>query len=216
MANQLKGPPVAPTSKEQPLNVKGTQGVDDAVRSHIEGTLSGAIKRYDDKTVSQMKQGLFETTRGQAKQSKRNLRAELVRSGTYRSGALGRGIVDIDNSAAASYTQGVRDIMLEKAKAEFDDKNTAIQQAQSWLKQKQDYDLGLKQISATLESARIQAGATLGAAAMAADATKTAARASAGAARYAADQSFQLGAANLQFKYDQMHMQAAAMGLSVG
>jgi hypothetical protein len=209
----IKGPPVAPTSGEQPLDVKGTSSVDSAVKSHIEGTLSGKIKRYDDKTVSQMKQGVFETTRGQAKQSKRNLKSELAKSGTLRSGALGRGIVDIDNAANASFTQGVRDIMLEKAKAEFDDKNVAVQQAQAWLKSKQDYDLGLKQISATLESARISAGATLGAAKLGADASRAAAGAAAGAARYAADQSFQLGMANVQLKDNALKLQAAAMGL---
>jgi hypothetical protein len=160
-----------------------------------------------------MKQGLFETTRGQAAQSKTNLRAELAKSGTLRSGALARGTIDIDNAANASFTQGVRDIMLEKAKAEFDDKNAAIQQAQGWLKGKQDYDLGIKQMETTLQAASIQAGATVAAAKLGADAQRAAAGASAGAARYAADQSFQLGMANTQLQYDQMTFQAAALGL---
>jgi hypothetical protein len=212
----VKAPPVKTGGKDKKGNlfgVKGAQAMDDQVQSHIKGTLDGSIKRFDDKTISMMKQGLFETTRGQAKQSKRNLRAELARSGTLRSGALARGTVDIDNAANASFTQGVRDIMLEKAKAEFDDKNVAIQQAQGWLKSKQDYDLGIKQMQTTLKAASIQAGATVAAAKLGADATKRAAASGAGAARYAADQQFQLGMANLQLKADSIALQGAAMGL---
>lgn len=174
-----------------------TQGIDAQVKQHFSDVLSGAAKRFDDKTVAQMKQGLFETTKGQAAQSTRQLRQQLAKSGTLRSGAFGRGVADIEKSAASDFTKGVREIMMEKAKAEWEDKSKAIDQAQSWLKQKYDYDIGLKQIDATLESARIQAGATLGAAALSAGATRDAARASAGAARASAQMNFDLGMANL-------------------
>lgn len=212
-ASTVSGPP----KKDKSLfNAEGAASMDASVREHIQGTLDGSIKRYDDKTISQMKQGLFETTRGQAAQSKRSLRAELARSGTLRSGALARGTIDIDNAANASFTQGVRDIMLEKAKAEFDDKNVAIQQAQSWLKQKQDYDLGIKQMQTTIQAASIQAGATVAAAKLGADATRAAAGSAAGAAKYAAEKQFQLGMENLQYKENALIVQATAMGLSLG
>lgn len=207
----VSGPP---THDKSLFNVEGASSMDHQIQKHITGTLDGSIKRFDDKTISQMKQGLFETTRGQAKQSKRNLRSELARSGTLRSGALARGTIDIDNAASASFTQGVRDIMLEKAKAEWEDKNTAIAQGQQWLKGKQDYDLGIKQMATTLKAASIQAGATVAAAQLGAKAGLAAARAGAGAARYAADQQFQLGMANLQLKADGQAFAAAALGLT--
>ena len=206
----VSGPPAHDNSL---FGVEGASAMDHEIQKHIKGTLDGSVKRFDDKTIAMMKQGLFETTKGQAKQSRRNLRSELARSGTLRSGALGRGIVDIDNAASASFTAGVRDIMLEKAKAEFDDKNTAIAQGQQWLKGKQDYDLGIKQMQTTLKAASIQAGATVAAAKLGANAMRAAAGAGAGAAKYAADQQFQLGMANLQLRADGMALQAASMGL---
>jgi hypothetical protein len=151
--------------------------------------------------------------RGQAKQAKRSLRSEMARTGMLRSGALLKGGMDIDRAASANYSRGVRDIMLEKAKAEFDDKNVAIQQAQQWLNQKQQYDLGLKQMETTLEAASIQAGATLGAAKLSADASRAAAGASAGAARFAAQKQFQLGQERIAFQNKQLALQAWSLGI---
>ena len=190
-----------------------TQGIDSMVKEHFQGVLSGASKRFDDKTVSMMKQGLFETSKDQSSQSKRNLRSELAKSGTLRSGAYGRGVADIERSAASDYTKGVREIMLEKAKTEWEDKSKAIDQAQSWLKQKYDYDIGLKQIDATIKSAEIQAGATITAAGISAGATRDAARAGAGASRAAAQMNFDLGMAQLE---ESKRMNDARIGGLVG
>lgn len=206
--------PAGPPKKEL-YGAEGASGIDEQVRSHVKGVMEGSIKRYDDATVAKMKQGLHETTRGQAKQAKRSLRSEMARSGMLRSGALLKGGMDIDRAASANYSRGVRDIMLEKAKAEFDDKNVAIQQAQQWLSQKQQYDLGLKQMETTLEAAGIQAGATLGAAKLSADATRAAAGASAGAAKFAAQKQYELGKQRLGFQNKQLMFQAAALGLSI-
>ncbi len=191
----VAGPPQAPSID---VDLEGQ------VKSHVTGVLSGAVKRYDDKTLSQMKQGIFEASKGQAAQSKRSLRSELAKSGTLRSGAYQRGLQDIDREASSQYTKGVRDIMMEKAKAEWEDKVKALDQAESYLKRKQDYDIGLKQIDATLESARIQAGATVQAAALGAEATKHAASASAGAARYSAQLNYDLGMQNVQLGRDRL------------
>jgi hypothetical protein len=190
------------------------QDLDAQVKSNFSDILSGAKSRLDDKTVGMMKQGLFETTRGGAKNAKRSLKDTLTQGGILRGGLLARGGIDIDNAANAQFTKGVREIMLEKAKVEWEDKSKALDQAQAWLTSKRQYDIGLKQVAATIKAAQIQASATVAAAGISASATKAAARAGAGAARYAADQRFQLGMGNLQHANDSLALQAAALGLS--
>ena len=218
LASTQKVPPAADKPVQGP---PGTQDVDALVKKNFSDVLSGKSKRFDDKTLAQMKQGLFETTRGQAKQSKRNLRSALARSGTFRSGAMGRGTVDIDRAASASFTAGVRAIMLEKAKVEWEDKNKALDQAQQWLGQKQQYDIGLKQISATIESARIRAGATLGAAKLGADASIKSSSMMAGASKYGADKALEMAEmknkqhiAMMGLQHKKLGLQAAALGLT--
>tara|TARA_R100000306_G_C4372393_1_gene140544 strand:- start:802 stop:1473 length:672 start_codon:yes stop_codon:yes gene_type:complete len=215
LASTQKIPQAKPAADQPIQGAPGTQDVDALVKKSFSDVLSGKSKRFDDKTLAQMKQGLFESTRGQSKQAKRSLRSELARSGTFRSGAMGRGVTDINRAAMASFTSGVKDIMLEKAKVEWQDRQKALDQAQTWLGQKQQYDMGLKQIAATIESARIRAGATLGAAKLGADASIKSSRAMAGASRYSSLMQYNMGQDRLHEAQRQHDIAAIAAGIDI-
>lgn len=152
--------------------------VDNLIKQQFQDILSGKLSRFSDKTLASMKQGLFEATRGQARASQQEALRLAAVTGTFRSPVTQRVLRDIDASARAQYTQGVRDILLEKARAEFEDRMAALQLAQQWLNSRRQYILGKEQIQATLKAASIQAGATVRAAELRAAATRAAAGAS--------------------------------------
>jgi hypothetical protein len=158
--------------------------------------------------MAMMKQGLHEETEGKAKASKDEAMQDAARFGVARGGVLQKRFAGIDRSKRADYTKGVRSIMIEKAKAEFDDKITALNGTQKWLDSKRQYDIGLKQIAATIQSAQIQASATVAAAGISARATRDAARAGAGAARHAANLGHERW--KTEFSYRQEQDKAAA------
>jgi hypothetical protein len=174
---------------EAPLKGSESAGanIDKQIQQKFTRILSGEESRYSPKVMTQMKQGLFRESRGQAKASEDKAMTQAARFGVARGGVLQKRFQEIDTSSRAQYTQGVTQLMIEKANKEFDDKMGALNMAQQWLNSKRQYDIGLRQIAATIQSAEIQAGATLGAARLSADATKKAAGMSAGAARHAAN-----------------------------
>lgn len=168
---------------DQSTEESQAQSVEDLIKSNFTDILEGKKGSFTDERLGLMKAGLFEETRAQQRASNQEAIAQAALTGTSRSGVLQRRFQDIDTSTRAEYTRGVREMLLEKAKAEWEDKMQGLQLAGDWLQQKRSYMIGKQQIAATLESARIQASATIGAAALHSAATRDAARASAGASR---------------------------------
>ena len=198
------------------------QDVEALIKEGFQDILSGKKGSFSDETFANLKQALFESTRGQAKASQNEALRTAALTGTFRSPATQRVMRDIDTSARSQFTQGVRELMIEKAKAEWSDRMQGLQMAQQWLQQRQSYVLGKAQIAATLESARIQASATVRAASIAAGATRDAARAGAGAARaglaenarqFDAEMAFRKEQANIDNQFKAMQFTGNSLGL---
>lgn len=198
------------------------QDVEGLIKEGFQDILSGKKGSFSDETFANLKQALFESTRGQAKASQNEALRTAALTGTFRSPATQRVMRDIDTSARSQFTQGVRELMIEKAKAEWSDRMQGLQMAQQWLQQRQSYVLGKAQIAATLESARIQASATVRAASISAGATRDAARAGAGAARagiaenarqFDAEMAFRKEQANLDRQFQTMNFLGGSLGL---
>jgi hypothetical protein len=183
---------------------------DKSIKEYYDKILSGEEGRFSPEIMAQMKQGIFRESMGRAKASRDTAIRDSARFGTMRGGVLQARLQEIDSSSRAQYTQGVTDLMIEKAKTEFDDKMAALQGTQQWLSDKRQFYLGQKQIEATIESARIQAGATVAAAALSAGATKAAAGAAAGAARHAANLGHEQWKAEFDFMTSNVTLQNAA------
>lgn len=185
-----RGPPGS-GSNEVSIHNPGDEGenVESLIEKNFTDVLTGKLKRYSPEMMAQMKQGIFRSTIGADRGRELEAMRQGAVTGSFRSSTMQRRLQDIGTSSRQMYSQGIQKMMMEAAKAEWDDRNVALNQAQQWLDSKRKYKIGKMQIAATIESAHIQASATMGAAAIGADATKYAARASAGASRAASRES---------------------------
>lgn len=212
-ADRSSGP--APTSvgpenlRGLPAQEKHLENVDSRLEQSYNDILSGKKTSFSDDRMDLMKQALFEETRAQARTSEQKAIAQAALTGGARSGGLQRRFDEIDRSMRSDYTRGVRDLLIEKEKAQFEDYKFALQGMGQWLTQKRQYMIGKQQVAATIESARIGAAAQVAAAGIAADATKAAARMSAGASRAASKESARQFDANLEFQREQFNHQKA-------
>lgn len=174
--------------------------IEDLIKQNFSDILSGKLKRYSPELMAQMKQGIFKSTIG----AKRGRELEAMRqsavAGSFRSATLQRRLQDIGTSARAQYASGIQKLMFEAAKAEWEDRQVALGQAQNWLNAKRQYILGKKQIAATLEAARISAGATVAAARLGKEATLGAARIGAAAAREQMNLNFEMWEAEFTWR----------------
>lgn len=134
------------------------------LRDKAEALMDGTDGRFSDERVSMMKDQMFESTIGRVKKEVRAMDGGLVRRGMFRSGISARAEKDIRTDAMRNYSRGVKDIMLKKMDAEFEDKMRGMQMVQTWLSQKQNYDLGKErnviareQIAATSAASRLSA-----------------------------------------------------------
>lgn len=159
-------PAPAPPAPAPPAEDEG-QDVANLIKQEFTDILAGKKGSFTDERVALLKSGLRESTAGQAAASRAQALRDQALLGTLRSGVTARRLQDIDTSARAQFASGVRDILLQQAQSEFQDRMAALQAAQNWLNSRQQYVLGKRQIEATLEAARIHAGATLGAAQLA-------------------------------------------------
>lgn len=182
------------------------QDVENLIQQNFTDILTGKLKRYSPELMAQMKQGIFKSTIG----AKRGRELEAMRqaavTGSFRSASMQRRLQEIDTSSRQQYAEGIQTMMMDAAKAEWEDRQKALDQAQNWLNAKRQYILGKKQIAATLEAARIQAGATVAAARLGADATKAAARAGAGAQRAAIAENARQFDQEMAFKREQANI----------
>jgi hypothetical protein len=110
-----------------------------------------------------MKDQVFQDTMGQVNQQVRALDGRMARRGMFRSGLAARAEGDMRRAGLAAYSRGIKDIMLKKIDAEFNDKNQGLQMAQSYVTGQQNYQLGKErnviareQISAQMSIAAMQ------------------------------------------------------------
>lgn len=143
------------------------------IKKNVMDRISGKSRSFSADIVSKMKQKLFESTQGQVSRAKQGIYSDAVRRGLFRSGTTSKGISMAENAGIKAYSSGVREILIQKAMADWQDMVKAVDSAQQWLNGVRQYELGKEQNAI----AREQIKATLAAAAM-----------QAGASRYAADQ----------------------------
>jgi hypothetical protein len=133
------------------------------IKERAEGLMSGKISRFGPEQMSMMKDQLFQDTMGQVKQQVRAMDGSLARRGMFRSGLAARAESDIRRAGITAYSRGIKDILLKKMNAEFEDKNEGLKMAQSYVTGQQNYQLGRErnqiareQISAQLSIAAMQ------------------------------------------------------------
>jgi hypothetical protein len=171
--------------------------LDTLLHDNIMGRIDGSQKRSNI-AFEGAQEKLFKATQGQTRRGRMAAMADAARRGIFRSGATGAVIADIETEGIKAYSEGVKDILIQKAQMDYDDMVKAIDQGQSWLAGTRSYQLGLEQnaiareqVKATMAAAAMQAGATM----YAADQSLKGARAQAGATRWAAQAQLQAGAA---------------------
>ena len=156
--------------------------------------MQGKEGRFNDKRVQDMKDQMFQSTIGRVKNDVRALDAGAVRRGIFRSGMSQRSEADLRRNALNAYSSGVKDIMIKKMDAEFQDKMAGLQATQAWLANKQNYELGKERN----QIAREQIRASMAAAQLSAQVQREGIAASRGAA-----------AANMRFNERQFAWQQA-------
>lgn len=165
------------------------------IRDTALSAMRGQTGRFaDPRRIQDMKDQLFSSTIGRVKHDVRALDASAVRRGIFRSGMAQRGEADLRRNALNAYSMGVKDIMIKKMEAEFQDKMQGLQATQQWLSQKQNYELGKERN----QIARQQIAATMAAAQLSAQVQREGIRAASGRA-----------AAQLNFQKEQFAWQQA-------
>jgi hypothetical protein len=155
------GPPISPPGPKD-WEPEGEMSMD--IKQMAQDLMSGKMSRYNDKRVQDMKTQLHQSTFGKVQAMKRQAEADAAKRGIFRSGMSLRMGMDISRDAMKAYSAGVTDIMIKKMEAEFQDKIAGANMAQTWLTQKQNYELGKErnaiaraQIAATMAAARMSA-----------------------------------------------------------
>ena len=144
------------------------------LKQNIMDRLSGKNPSFSEEILKLQKQKLFEAGQGATFRARMAVMNDAARRGIFRSGVTSKGIRAVELEGMKQYTSGVRDLLIEKARADHQDMVEAVNAAQQWLNGLRQYELGKEQNAI----AREQVKATLAAAAM-----------SAAASRYAADRS---------------------------
>lgn len=160
---------------------------DQMIKQNIFDRISGKISRFSPEIVEQMKGTLMAATNAQVGRAKEGIYSDAARRGIFRSAVTSGSISRAENAGIAAYSAGVKDILMQKAFADYDDKVKALDAAQNWIQSARQYYLGKKQIEATLEAAAMQAAASR----YAADQGLKGAMAAAGASKYAANKAYQ-------------------------
>ena len=162
-----------------PEGWKPGSDVDVQIRERFQGILSGKVKRFSPELKERKKQSMFTSIMARKGAEERGLESSLLERGVSRGGVMARGQTELRSTALQAYGEGVNQMEIEEAMAEFDDRNQALDKAQKWLDSRRSYELQKEQIQAQREATSAQIG--LGYAQIAAG--KENARIAAGAAR---------------------------------
>jgi hypothetical protein len=134
------------------------------IRDSAYDLATGKESRWNEQRTNYAKDQVFSATLGRVKTDIRAADAGAVRRGMFRSGMAQRTENDLRRGALTAYSQGVKEIMMKKMDAEFEDKMAGLKLSQDWLSQKQNYELGKErnaiareQIAATMASAQLSA-----------------------------------------------------------
>jgi len=167
--------------------------LDALIKKNVMDRISGRSSAFPPELMEMMKQKLFEETQGQTRRARESIYADAARRGIFRSGVTSGGVAAVETAGIKAYSAGVRDILLQKALADYQDRKEAIRDAMQWINNVRQYELGKEQnaiareqIKATLEAASIAASAQM----YAADQALRGALAAASASRSAANRAY--------------------------
>ncbi len=118
---------------------------------HLERQMSGEDARYTPEVLAQLNAQARMDSTGAARASSQNLRQDAVQRGVGRSPI--RALGDVQRQAVHSYTQASNQNRVRAAEANFEDRVGAIDRAERWLGQMQQYVMGLDATQADREKA---------------------------------------------------------------
>lgn len=153
--------------------------IENTIRRGFEDILQGKSSSFPEERFELEMQKLNEDSRATESRLNRELDRDLIRRGIFRSGIAARNQREVKLHVDSELSEAERQLKIEKLKAEFSDRMTALNLAQSWLDSRRRYEIGKEQIAAQREATRAQIA--LGYAQIAA--SKENARMSASAAR---------------------------------
>lgn len=132
--------------------------VDSVVQKWFTSILDGSVGSFTKEKEALMVSDITEAANQKKIQLKQQEQQRGISRGLFRSGLQLQAERDIDLAMEQEKSQGIRQVKLARLQAEFTDKMSALQLAQSWLDSKRRYELGKEQIQATREATRAQIG----------------------------------------------------------
>ncbi len=126
----------------------------------IKGMMSGENSPFNDATVERMKASLFRSVQGRASASEDAIRRDAVRRGQMGAGFTGDAMAGVQRGALSEWGQGVTNIMVNKAKADLQQRMAALQASLGWLDHRRSWLLGKRAdaTARTIGEAQIQLG----------------------------------------------------------
>lgn len=123
-----------------PEQFKDVHGLGSAIADRIKAIMGGET-RFSPEVMASMRGGLHNATQGKLQRTREAIGTDAVSRGMYRSGATSAALADAEMGAASDYTTGVRDIMVQKAMYDFQDKMAGLQAAEQDLERQQQFYL---------------------------------------------------------------------------
>lgn len=130
--------------------------IDKTIQEGFTGILSGKKKRFSDEVKQRHKTKLFSSIMSRKDAESRGLDQDLIGRGVARGGVMARGRTELRSQALQTYGEGVNELELQSAMAEFDDRMKALGLAQQWLNSRRQYEIGKEQIAAQREATAAQ------------------------------------------------------------
>lgn len=138
-----------------------------SIWDNLTPVMNGSQTTYSPEVIAAMDSKAKLDATGQAAAGRDAILNDSIRRGLGRSGIPTRGIEGVQRQAVESFTAATNANQVEKAKADFADKMAALDAAEKWLAQQQQYAATLDQTAAGREKAA--ADIALGYARIAAD-----------------------------------------------
>lgn len=112
-------------------------GMGASIAEALRAVWEGGQTRFSPEVLESMKGALHEATQGKLQRTREAIGGDAVGRGMYRAGSTQAALADAEMGSAGDYTRGVRDIYLQKAQADFQDKMAALAQAEQDLQRQQ-------------------------------------------------------------------------------
>jgi hypothetical protein len=123
---------------ENPLSGVGGD-VDKMIQGFLSGVIQGGQTRYSPEVMQDLYAGEKRTTEAQVANDTQGVNEDLAARGLYRSPVGADIAADVRRSGDARFSEGTRNIRIEKAKQDFEDRLSAVDRAQKNIDQLRSY-----------------------------------------------------------------------------